>query len=139
MKVPLDRLDFEHEHAPPWDETMAQRLVDLANGRLGMYWAVVPLQFVRPFSPTYKPVGWVAWEPMLDLMRARIRDKQYPPLFTYQVGDFFVMSDDYFAYYAYLESGLGYAPCYILGEPTGDHIFEVRSATEDETKRVFGR
>lgn len=58
-------------------------------------------------------------------------------LLTYQVGDFFIMSDDYPTYYAYLESGQQFAPCYVLGEPRGPYAQAVRRATQLEIDKQF--
>lgn len=137
-RVPVESIHPDPDNHPPQDDALIALLMDLANGRTKMFWAAIPLRYVRPFSPTYKPMSWAPWEQLFNEYVERIKNNKFPPLLTYQVGDFYVLSDDYAQYYAYLECDSEYAHCYVIGAPRGDHAAKVRPATEAETKRQLG-
>lgn len=114
--------------APPDDEQMLSLLQQVAAGTVSVYRALIPIRYVRPFSPTYKP----------DSLGLAAAGGQSPPLLTYQVGDFFIMSADYPAYYADLESNSEAVPCLVLGEPSGAHATDVRPATGLAVEQFLG-
>src|SRR5688572_6320207 len=79
IEVPVESLDNDPDNHPPQDEALISLLRDLSTARLTMYWAVIPLRYVRPFSPTYKPLNWEPWRQLLEQTKARIRENSYPP------------------------------------------------------------
>lgn len=104
-------------------------------GRLTRYWAAVPRQLVRPFSAEYDPSRSPTWEPVFQHVVQRMREGTYANLTTYQRGDDFITSDDYLAYYAYIEVAPPWVPCYILGEFESAAIRSVRPAAEELARR----
>ena len=114
--------------APPDDEHLISLLQQVAAGTVAVYRALVPVRYLRPFSPTYKP----------ESLALAVAGEQSPPVVTYQVGDFFVISADYAAYYAHLENNNEAVPCLVLGEPVGPHAMDVRPATSLEVEQSLG-
>lgn len=136
-RIPIDQIHEDPDFHPPRDNVLIQLIKDVAANRLPLYWAAIPLRYIRPLSPTYKPLSWAPWFDLLAEQKARILVKDYPQMLTYQVGDFFTMSDDYQTYYAYMECDSEFAPCYILGTPKGDHIANVQLIpAEDALRRL---
>jgi hypothetical protein len=95
---------------------------------VAVYRALVPVRYLRPFSPTYKP----------ESAGLAVAGDQSSPLVTYQVGDFFITSADYSAYYVHLEGNSDAVPCLVLGEPAGSHATDVRAATGMEVQQFLG-
>jgi hypothetical protein len=122
--------------APPRDPTLAGLLEAVHAGTVQLYWAAVPIKCIRPFSATFNPADEL-WKQAVETLKGRIRAKDYAWMLVYQTGDFFVMSDDYPVYYAYLECESTHAPCYILGEPRGTHVAEARIASSAEVDTVL--
>ncbi len=114
--------------APPDDEQLLSLLQQVAAGTVAVYRAAIPIRYIRPFSPTYKP----------ESAALAAAGDQSPPLVTYQAGDFFIMSADYAAYYAHLEANSEAVTCLVLGEPAGSHVADARPATELEQVQFLG-
>jgi len=114
--------------AAPDDEQLIALLQQVAEGTVPVYRAQVPVRYLRPFSPTFKP----------ESAGLAVAGVQSPPVLTYQVGDFFVTSADYAGYYAHLESNNEAVPCLVLGEPQGTHATDVRPATGLEVQQFLG-
>jgi hypothetical protein len=131
---PKAKTDYER-FAPPHDDRLAGLLQAAHADAVPLYWAAVPIRYVRPFSATFKPDDKL-WREGLEAEKARVKANDYPWMLVYQSGDFFVMSDDYPVYYAYLEANSEYAPCYILGEPRGTNAREARIASDAEVGAV---
>lgn len=137
-RISLDSLHEDPDNHPPQDETFVNLLVAAVEKEIDVHWAGIHLPYLRPFSPNYKPVSWEPWKSLLDSYKERFSADRFQPLLVYQVGDFFVVSDDYAAYYAYLETLMKLVPCYILGEPNSTHIYGLRRATEEEFRSIAG-
>lgn len=113
--------------APPEDEQLISLLEQMAAGTVVTYRALIPVRYIRPFSPTYKP----------ESAGLAVAGDQSPPLVTYQVGDFFITSADYASYYVHLEANSDVS-CLVLGEPAGAHVTDVRPATAMEVQQFLG-
>ena len=53
-----------------------------------------------------------------------IKNGRPPFLYVYEKEGDFIMSDDYSAYYLYMESGVDILPCIIMGEHYSENVTE---------------
>ena len=83
-------------------------------------------------------MDWEPWKNELENQTTQIGSNDYSPMLTYQLGDFFIMSDDYLVYYAYLAVNSEYAPCYVIGEPHGAYVEASRPASQLELEWFIG-
>ncbi len=78
-------------HDPVFDHLLESAL----GGRVDVYFAAVPLSAIRPFDPDYEPqrhpVGLAAIEEAMKRWRAGA----FQPVWVYQKGHEFILSDDY--------------------------------------------
>src|SRR5438552_2638124 len=95
IRVTPDRLVIDPDMRPPQDDGFMSYLKDAMLLRIPIDFAVVPVRYIRPFSPTYKPESWQLWRPIIERFKTQIAANDFPALLTYQIGDFFIMSDDY--------------------------------------------
>jgi len=99
---------------PEKDEKLVGLLSKAHKKEIPVYIAVLPIDTIKPFC-TYRPK-----KADLDKIRGRylqyVLDREPQFLHVYPEEDQFIMSDDYYAYYVYLEAGFKEAPCIILGE-----------------------
>lgn len=100
------------------DKKFIQLYQKILQGQLDYYDAVVKIEGIKPFSD-YKP------EPKtvdIHYILKRMQNHNYPRIHLYQEGEVFIMSDDYNAYYTYIELGLKEIPSLVMGEPTGKWV-----------------
>ena len=101
---------------PEKDEKLIELITKAEKKEIPVYEGIVDINAIKPFC-TYKPKD-------KDLQRSRpgfIKDlHEGNPRFllTYQEGDKLIMSDDYYAYYLYVNEDFVKIPCVILGETT---------------------
>ena len=129
---------WSSDTAPPQDSRLLHLLSEAGDGRCPLYFAVVPIKYVRVFSASYKPVSWEPWKVAVDLFKDVLSNKKSVPLLVYQEGDFFIVSDDYPAYYAHLETDEEMALCFVLGTPVGTHFHLEREASADDRLKILG-
>ena len=72
QRIPLDQLHEDPDNHPPRDAALVSLLIDAAQGRCKLYLAIVPIQYIRPFSPTYKPTSWEPWLGLLNQSKATL-------------------------------------------------------------------
>ena len=86
------------------------------KGEIPSIEAIIDIDLIKPFC-AYKPS-----KDRLDSIRAWFTNEfenGHPRLMvTYEEDGRLVMSDDYYAYYLYLEEGIKRVPCIILGDTT---------------------
>ena len=82
--------------------------------------AVIPAIYVKPFDLDYYPTDFPPFLPFIMQLKYEIgKKKEYPRIWVYQRGRFFIASDDYPQYHAYLESECPFIVGIVLGKP--DH------------------
>ena len=65
---------------------------------------------------------FVASPMIVDFFLSAIKNEKHPPLYIYQDGDKFIMSDDYTSYYLYQKHGYDHALAVVLGDPEGKYV-----------------
>lgn len=110
---------FGGDHEPK-DEELIQLLKSAYIGKLLVRIALVKAEGIRPFSD-FKPN-------ISDDYRKYFEETEKqgtpPPLYVYPKDGYFIMSDDYNAYYLYIEKGYAKIMCTVLGEPEGSFVIE---------------
>lgn len=113
------KAEFGGDKAPK-DEKAIELFKKAYSGELMCHVALIKAQGIKPFSD-FKPK---TPEDFTKLLEKGLQDKKPIPIYVYQEDYMFVMSDDYNAYYYYLEKGLDKILCITLGEPTGPYVVE---------------
>lgn len=121
----IDEIDIDHEYAPPQDEVFIEKYKRYSEGTLPMYLILVPSDYVKPFSLEYYPEDWTPFLPFIKSLVEKINVEDFedfPFPWVYQKGRFLVISDDYPAYYAFLESKKGSMFCQCFGKPNHPEV-----------------
>ncbi|MGV8130712.1 MAG: hypothetical protein ACP5N7_01255 [Candidatus Pacearchaeota archaeon] len=106
--------DFGMPNAPEKDEKLIELIVSAKKEETPVYKAVVDINKVKPFCD-YKPPK-ERYEKTREYFKQNIEKFDPPSLHLYQDGEYLIMSDDYNAYYMYLNEGFKKVPCIIFGE-----------------------
>ena len=106
------KVSFDGENDPPKDEVLIYLLKKAYRGELLCHKAIIDWEGIKPFSD-YRPKITQDFE---NHFLSSIKNEKHPPLYVYQDGDKFIMSDDYNLYYFYKEVGCSNVPCLIIGE-----------------------
>lgn len=131
--VNIDINKITYKFGMPNDPDKDEKLVDLlaksCDKKIPVYVAVIPMEKIKPFC-SYKPK-----KEDLDKIRERylqyVLDKEPQFLHVYSQEDSFIMSDDYYAYYVYLEAGFKDAPCIILGDTDNPIVADKKRVNYD--------
>ena len=103
---------------PLRDPVFSHLLERAVQGGVAVYYGEVPREKIRRFDTGYDPrshpVGRAA---VTQLMEAWQRGK-FSPVWVYEEGDGFVLSDDYICWAGAAEGQPDLLPCWILGMPT---------------------
>lgn len=102
----------------PIDDKLKEFLKGAYLGKFLCHTALILVEGIQPFSD-YKP--GISKE-FRDYFHYRLASGFPSTLYVYQEGEKFIMSDDYLAYYQYLEDGLKEVPCTVLGDPIGKYV-----------------
>jgi hypothetical protein len=105
---------FGMPNAPDKDEKLIDLIVSAKKEETPVYSAIVDINRIKPFCE-YKP-NKEKFEKTKEYLRQNIEKQDPPLLHVYQDGENLIMSDDYNAYYMYLEEGFSKVPCIIFGE-----------------------
>lgn len=106
--------DFGMPNSPDKDEKLIELIVSAKKGETHVYTAIVDIDKIKPFC-NYKP-SKENFEKTRKQLKENIERHDPPFLHVYQDGDSLVMSDDYYAYYMYLEVNFKKVPCIIFGD-----------------------
>lgn len=101
---------------PPKDEKFISTFKKVLQGKTPYHWGLIKREAIEPFSD-FKPS---LKESRRQVYLKRIDKKDFPSLHVYEKGGKYIMSDDYYKYYFYLELGWPEIPCYIIGNTTGN-------------------
>ena len=116
-RIDLDRgiiAKFGLTDNPEKDESLVELLIKADKGEIPIYEAVVHIDKIIPFCE-FKPKK-VTMDALKPFFLKEIKKGNMTPLCVYPQGDFFVMSDNYHAYYFYIEQGFKGVPCIIFGD-----------------------
>ena len=102
----------------PTDNKLLKLLTRAYKGKFPCHTAVILIEGIKPFS-NYRPE--ISKE-FRDYFHYRLAKGFPSTLYVYQEGENFIMSDDYMAYYQYLDDGLKEVPCTVLGDPIGKYV-----------------
>lgn len=106
--------NFGMPNAPEKDEKLIGLIVSAKKEETPVYKAVVDINKIKPYCD-YKPPK-ERYEKTREYFRQNIEKFDPPSLHVYQDGEYLIMSDDYNAYYMYLDEGFKKVPCIIFGE-----------------------
>ncbi len=127
--VRLDEITVDECFAPPIDQLFVEKYIRFKEGSLPAYVCKIPIVYVKPLSLTYYPEEWPPFLPFIETCKNKIKEKDYPVIWVYQQGRFFVMSDDYPAYYAYIELEHPFIVARCLGKPEHPAIRQLHGPT----------
>lgn len=96
----------------PRDEKMLDLLGKAYRGEISCYHALIATKGIQPFSD-YKPD---ICPEMINWFEKKFEQWPGPEIFVYENDGKFIMSDDYNAYYLFLEHKVKEIPCVIMGE-----------------------
>lgn len=117
-------MDFKNIKIKWEDEPKDNKLIELLKlaytGELLVKIALIKAEGIVPFSD-YKPATSAKYKQYFEDLESQGKP---PLLFVYPKNNFFVMSDDYNAYYLYKEKNYSTIGCLVLGEPIGEYVIE---------------
>lgn len=131
IKLSDIKVKFGSGH-PPKDEKFIQLYMEVVKGKLPYHWALVKKEAIQPFSDFNPALTEVHRQAYLK----RLDKKDLPSLHVYEEGGKYIMSDDYYKYYFYLELGWPEIPCYIIGSTTGNFTRHLTKAKAPKTVHV---
>jgi len=105
---------------PEKDETLIKLITSAKKGETPVYTAIVDINKIKPFCD-YKPKK-ERFNKTEKYLIKNIEDQDPPRLHVYQNGEYLIMSDDYNAYFTYIEEGFKMVPCIIFGEVDLDGV-----------------
>ena len=114
MDVSKLQSNFGMPDNPEKDETLIELIISAKKGETPVYTAIVNIQKIKPFCD-YKPKK-ERFDKTEEYLRKNIEKQDPPHLHVYQNGEYLIMSDDYNAYFMYIEEGFKMVPCIIFGE-----------------------
>lgn len=135
QKVPIESVNADASTAPPQDQLFIEKFVRYREGNLPVYVCTIPVGFVKPYSLTYYPKDWPPFLPFIKQCQQEIANKDYPSIWVYQQGRFFIASDDYPTYYAYLEMGHPFIVAKCLGKPDHEAIGQLQGPFYPKPKK----
>lgn len=104
----------------PKDEFLLELFKKAYKKELNCFVGKINIEGIKPYS-SFKPIISKEFRNYFE----NTEKKGSPPkIFVYQKGSSFVMSDDYNAYYLYLEKKYKEIICIILGESNSKYILE---------------
>lgn len=116
------KVNFGGPNNPEKDEKLIELFGKAYKKEVSVYQAVIKTKAIKPFC-NYKP----SKETLMGLKTLHIESiNRGEPLMlhVYPEGDDFIMSDDYSAYYIYLDLGFDTVPCILLGDSDSKNIIE---------------
>ena len=112
------KVSFGGKNDPPKDEVLIYLLKKAYRGELLCHKAIIDWEGIKPFSD-YRPKITQDFE---NHFLSSIKNEKYPPLYVYQDGDKFIMSDDYTSYHLYQKYGHDHVLVVVLGDPEGKYV-----------------
>lgn len=119
IKISDIKVEFGGEHEPK-DEKMIDLLKEAYTGKLLVRTAMIKMEGIRPFSD-FKPKISEEFRSYFENLE---KQGNPPPLYVYPKDEVFIMSDDYNAYYLYMEKNYPKLVCLVLGEADGQFVIE---------------
>ena len=105
--------------APPHDAIFSYLYERVVNGGIPLFLAEVPLQLIQPYSEEHRPHESKLGKPVLDgYIRDFSNERLDLTMWVYPRGSKYILSDDYFSYFALLALGVPAYRCFIMGHPT---------------------
>ncbi|MGI8905689.1 MAG: hypothetical protein ACR2IE_04275 [Candidatus Sumerlaeaceae bacterium] len=135
VRVPTKDLKLP-EDPPPLDPRFSELLDQAVAGQVGVYYAQIPLASIYPKDPAYavRPQPWDAT--VIPSLLQQSAESELPPMWVYQQGEQFIMSDDYPTYKAACFGKLKLVPCLVFGVPSGPGIQNIEGPCPDVRKLV---
>ncbi|HRK21526.1 MAG TPA: hypothetical protein PLX06_06950 [Fimbriimonadaceae bacterium] len=130
--VEIESLTVDPDLVPPTDERFQELLEECIAGTCPMYWAWIPTRFLIPSFPTFRPETKPTLISVIEALRIDIRNRRVSTIYTYSIGQWFVVSDDYPQMYAAMLENIPEVPSYILGEPINPRTRDLRRIPPDE-------
>ena len=90
--------------------------------------------YVQPIDLTYYTTDIPSFNTYNRQLKEQIKEEEYPKIWLYQQGRFFVTSDNYPAYHAYLESECPFVVGIVLGKPDHPAVSQVSGPFKFEQK-----
>lgn len=113
------RIKFGGKNEPK-DEKLIDLLKQAYSGNLLAKVALIKSDGIKPFS-NYKPK---ISEEYRNSFENKEKQGSPPPIYVYPSNDFFIMSDDYRAYFLYKEKKYTQIMCILLGDSDSKFIIE---------------
>jgi len=121
---------LDNQFKPPSDDTFDTLFTLAIQGDLNVYFGVVPLGLIKPFSDTFKFAQAPNGQEIIDSIVAEALRGNFAKIWIYEKGDLFVMSDDYATYEACLQGQPDYVPCWVLGRPRNTLVKNVQGPVD---------
>ena len=124
---------------PKKDELFIDLLRQAIDGKTPLYYGSVPIGLCIPFDPDYRPDTHPIGMQAIDQTYNDALAGNMQPLFVYQRGYWFVVSDDYITLFVALRGLLEYVPCWIIGMPNHDLVKDIEGPiAKERILRILG-
>ena len=121
------------KNPPPTDKKLLELLEKAYERKFLCHVARIKFEGIIPFSAEHIPT---VTQNFVDYFSDKLNEGGVP-LYVYQKGDKFIMSDDYSAYYIYKSVNIDYVACIVLGDPKGQFVISKSEPFKLEMEPVF--
>lgn len=121
---------------PLFDPVFSHLLEEALAGRVEVFRAVVPTVTIRPFDVDYDPTRHPAGQAAVEEVDFNWRQGRYSPVWLYQRGEVFVLSDDYTIWAAIQRGNPDSIPCLVLGRPVHPEATEIEGPLDRSALRT---
>lgn len=104
----------------PRDQKLIELLKDAYSGNLLVRTVLIKAEAIKPFSDFMPKIS----DQYRKYFEEVEKQETPPPLYVYPDNEYFIMSDDYNAYYLYKEKNYSKIMCILLGDSDSKEIIE---------------
>lgn len=116
-RMMTDGLIVDNQFKPPHDQVFDTLFGLALQGDLMVYFAAIPLRLIKPFAKEFRIASIPNGEHIVDSIFAEAIKGKHQQIWVYEKDDYFVMSDDYAVYEAFLRGQPDFVGCWVLGRP----------------------
>jgi hypothetical protein len=130
--IDINSLNVDPTLRPNYDSRFSVLYDKAMKKEIPIYFAPIPLSLCIPYDVDFRPDLHPIGKQVMAEKREQALSGQVALMYVYQRGFWFVVSDDYFTFFAALFGNPEFVPCYILGEPSHPLLDDVQGPFNPE-------